>query len=567
MLQQGSSSRRSLHGNDFHTLTSPSRRDSLSIPRAVDARSASTIDLFYIPDATVSRRHSTLVANRSDNNGNGAPMRQYNKPNFASFSTSSLPSTRNRPSRYDNMNMNMNMNMDMNMNNHTTSDHNAHPQYRCRPNPSRRHSLMTIPEKYSGSRYSLRSSPPTYSNPRVRKELTPFQLQRKQMKSAFQFPNGENFTPRNQIARLPPSSTFPDSPSSSSSPLTQAGVSSSTDNDSIATGTNNRSPQQTKATDANQKSESESPKAIRSNSKKISRFFRKIWSSKSSNSTDSVEENSKTKQKRKNPERVVPEPITSLDQPVEIIKQSFSTVNNHETAVPSIKDSGIVQELTALGDNNRIPVLPPPRSPNRPTLSDKRTKKLYYCSQDSSNEDIAPEEKSTVFLKRLQDEWSTVYLNKLPLTASVPSSLSTTTDAANSSFINSSISSPAPSSSSSSSLVSRGPMQSISSSPTPAPSSGSSKSKNAVKSLRFADEIYVNDTWSAADYCRCDNTFLNNFSKGKSQDITNPSTFVGNNLSSTKNISNIEIKMEVNEFKRKEMRVHQDSAKYTHYYL
>ncbi len=103
---------------------------------------------------------------------------------------------------------------------------------------------------------------PTYSNPRVRKELTPFQLQRKQMKSAFQFPNGENFTPRNQIARLPPSSTFPDSPSSSSLPLTQAGGSSSTDNDSIATGTNNRSPQQTKAADANQKSESESPKAI-----------------------------------------------------------------------------------------------------------------------------------------------------------------------------------------------------------------------------------------------------------------------------------------------------------------
>ncbi|QHS72944.1 uncharacterized protein SPAR_E02330 [Saccharomyces paradoxus] len=556
MIQQGSSSRRSLHGNDFHTLAS-SRRDSLNIPRAVGARSASTIDLFYIPDATVSRRHSTLVASRSENKAKGAPMRQYNKPNFASSSTSSLPSTKNRSSPYDNMN------------NHCATDHSVLPQYHCRPNSSRRHSLMTIPEKYSGSRYSLRSSPPTYSNPRVRKELTPFQLQRKQMKTAFQFPNGENFTPRNQIARFPPSSSaLPNSPSTSSLPLTQAGGSSSIDNHSIATGTTNRSPKQTNVIGADQNAESESPKAIRSNSKKISRFFRKIWSSKSSKSTDTIEENNKTKQKRKNPERVVPEPITSLEQPVEITKQSFSIVNNQETALPLIRDSDIVQELNALGDGNKIPVLPPPRSPNRPTLSDKRTTKLYYRNQDSSSEDIAPEEKNTVFLKRLQDEWSTVYLNKLPLTASVPSSLSTTADAANSSFINSSTSSPVPSSSSSSSLVSRGPMQSISSSsPTPAPSSGSSKSKNTVKSLRFAEEIYVNDTWSAVDYCRCDNTFLNNFSKVKSQDIANPSTFVGNNLSSTKNISNIEIKLEVNEFKRKEMRVHQDSARYTHYYL
>lgn len=188
MIQQSSASRRSLHGNDFRTLT-PSRGDSLNIPRAVGARSASTIDLFYIPDATISRRHSTLVAARPDNNSNGALMHQYNKPNFASSSTSSLPSTKNRPSRYEKM-----------YDNNNAPDYRTHSQYNSKSNSSRRHSLMTIPEKYSGSRYSLRSSPPTYSNPRVRKELTPFQLQRRQMKTAFQFPNGENFTPRSQIA-------------------------------------------------------------------------------------------------------------------------------------------------------------------------------------------------------------------------------------------------------------------------------------------------------------------------------------------------------------------------------
>ncbi|EHN02654.1 YER158C-like protein [Saccharomyces cerevisiae x Saccharomyces kudriavzevii VIN7] len=555
MIQQSSSSRRSLHGNECHNLTSSFRRDSLNIPRAVGARSSSTIDLFYIPDAAVSRRHSTLVTARSDNNSKGAPLRHYNRPNFASSSTSSLPSTKHCPSRYENIN-------------NSTTEYNEHPQYNRMPNPSRRHSLMTIPEKCSGARYSLRSSPPTYSNPRVRKELTPFQLQRKQMKTAFQFPNGENFTPRNQKPKFPPPSLIlPSSPYTSSLPLTPVSCSSPMNIRSIATPTVNQPFKKSNVDGDNAKVEPESPKLIRSNSKKISRFFRKIWSSKSSNSTDVVEENYKTKQKRKNPERNVPKPITSLEQPVEIERQSSFTVNNQEAFSPPTENSALVQELTALGNNTKIPVLPPPRSPNRPTLSDKQSTKLYYCNQDSSNEDIAPVENTSVFLKRLQVEWPTVYLNKLPLTASVPSSLSTTAEAANSSFVNSPRSSPGPSSSSSSSLVSRGPMQSISSSPTPIPSSRSSKSKSAIKSLRFADEIYVNDTWSPADYCRCDNTFLDNFSKVKIQDVVSTSSFIGNNLSSTKNISNIEIKMEVNEFKRKEMRVHQESARFTHFYL
>ncbi|EJS43955.1 YER158C [Saccharomyces arboricola H-6] len=560
MIQQRSSSRRSFHGNDFRTLTPSSRRDSLNIPRAVDVRSSSTIDLFCIPDATVSRRHSSLVALRPDNNASNtraAPMRHYNKCNFASSSTSSLPTAKNRPPRYENMS------------NDSMMDYNIHPQINYRPNSSRRHSLMTIPEKYSGSRPSLRSSPPTYSNPRLRKELTPFQLQRKQMKTAFQFPNGENFTPRKQIPRSsPPSSTLLDSPPASSVPLTAVPRPSLIDNRPITAPVTCQPLKITNANGYASKPEIESPKSIKSNSKKISSFFRKIWSSKSSNSTDSTEENNKTKQKRKNPGRVVPEPITSLEQPVEIERGCPSTVTNQETFLPPIKDFDLVQEFTALGDS-QIPVLPPPRSPNRPTLLDKRTTKLYYGIRDPSNKDIAPEENADIFLKRLRDEWSTVYLNKLPLTASIPSSLSTTVYTASPSSVNSSVSSPVPSSSSSSSsLVSRCPGQSMSSSsPTPVPSSGSSKSKNTSKSLRFANEIYVNDTWSPVDYCRCDNTFLDNFSKVKSQDISNSSTLIGNNLSSTKNISNIEIKMEVNEFKKREMRVHQDSARYTHYYL
>lgn len=560
MIQQNSSSRRSLHGNDFHTLAS-SRRDFSNIPRAVDARSSSTIDLFYMPDAAVSKRHSTLVTPRTDNNIRVASMRpNNNRPNFASSSTSSLPSTRNRSSRYENIN------------NNSAIDNNVHPQFNYRPHLSKRHSLMSIPERYTDNRYNLRSSPPTYTNPRIRKELTPFQLQRKQMKTAFQFPNGENFTPRNQNPKLPPS-TLPHSSSTSSLPLMPAPSipkSLSISNLPAVAPPTYQSPKKTTtaANSGDSKVEPESPKLIRSNSKKISHFFRKIWSSKSSNSTDSIDENVKTKQKRKNPERFVPEPITSLEQPVEIEKQSSFTVNNEVAFLPSIENSDLVNELAAFGDSNKIPIIPPPRSPNRPTLSDKRTTKLYYSNQDSSNEDVTPVENTSVFLRRLRDEWSTVYLNKLPLTASVPSSLSTAAEVPNSSFINSPPSSPAPSSSSSSSLVSRGPTQSISSSsPTPALSSMSSKSKNAAKSLRFANEIYVNETWSPVDYCRCDNSFLDNFSKVKSQDIANPSAFTGNNFSSTKNISNIEIKMEVNEFKRREMRVHQNSTRYTHYYL
>lgn len=57
---------------------------------------------------------------------------------------------------------------------------------------------------YSSSNYSLEPQNSLNSIPERRQPhyvLTPYQLQRKQMKGAFQFPNGENFTPRNKLPR------------------------------------------------------------------------------------------------------------------------------------------------------------------------------------------------------------------------------------------------------------------------------------------------------------------------------------------------------------------------------
>lgn len=69
------------------------------------------------------------------------------------------------------------------------------------------------------------------------------------------------------------------------------------------------------------------------------------------------------------------------------------------------------------------------------------------------------------------------------------------------------------------------------------------------KRLRFADEIYVNDTWSQYDYQRSDKGFIKN--RRRMMQLEKGGFIQA-------------IKIELNEFKRNEMVVHQESVRFTH---
>lgn len=72
------------------------------------------------------------------------------------------------------------------------------------------------------------------------------------------------------------------------------------------------------------------------------------------------------------------------------------------------------------------------------------------------------------------------------------------------------------------------------------------------RQLRFSGSIYVNDTWSPHEYERCDKKFIKN--RRRMMQLENE-RFVQ------------AIKFELNEYKRNDMIVHQDSAQYTHFFL
>lgn len=72
------------------------------------------------------------------------------------------------------------------------------------------------------------------------------------------------------------------------------------------------------------------------------------------------------------------------------------------------------------------------------------------------------------------------------------------------------------------------------------------------KSLRFAHDVYVKHTWSPIEYFRSDKRFIRE--RRRMMQLEN-SGFVNS------------IKRELNEYKRDEMAVHIDSAKFTHFFV
>lgn len=80
------------------------------------------------------------------------------------------------------------------------------------------------------------------------------------------------------------------------------------------------------------------------------------------------------------------------------------------------------------------------------------------------------------------------------------------------------------------------------------------------KRLRFSSEVYLTDTWAAEVYERSDDIFLDNFIE-----VESPHP-LGNENGANTTTQKPEIKREINEFKRKEMMVHENSRHMTHFY-
>lgn len=80
------------------------------------------------------------------------------------------------------------------------------------------------------------------------------------------------------------------------------------------------------------------------------------------------------------------------------------------------------------------------------------------------------------------------------------------------------------------------------------------------KKFRFADFVYLTDTWAAEVYERSDDGFLDNFIEVES---SNP---LRNESGANTTTQKPEIKKEINEFKRTEMVVHEHSRHMTHFY-
>lgn len=86
----------------------------------------------------------------------------------------------------------------------------------------------------------------------------------------------------------------------------------------------------------------------------------------------------------------------------------------------------------------------------------------------------------------------------------------------------------------------------------PVSSTKEAKDVSQNKRLRFAQEIYVNDTWSPLDYQRSDKRFIKN--RRRMMQLENEGFIRA-------------IKVELNEYKKTEMVVHQDSVRFTHLFL
>ena len=170
-----------------------------------------------------------------------------------------------------------------------------------------------------------------------------------------------------------------------------------------------------------------------------------------------------------------------------------------------------------------------------PSSSSKSGAHAQNSSTSSSSrsgrlsEEVSSQGFEDKFFERLQNDWEKVHLNDTPQHSSsssspVSSSLSSRSETSVNSFNETSFSS-------------------VTS------SSNSDNMSGAKKTVKFATEVYVNETFSPDEYERCIDQWKLNGGITK---------FVGGDTS-------LEIKLEINNFKKFEMSVHSDSMNFTHF--
>ncbi|CCD24261.1 uncharacterized protein NDAI_0C06020 [Naumovozyma dairenensis CBS 421] len=363
-----------------------------------------------------------------------------------------------------------------------------------------------------------------------KKDLTPYQIQRRQMKTSFQFPNGESFTPRSQFPNS--SQILPSSfPSDSTTSILSSLVPSEEESSTISKNNNNNSVKRSKSittsflrlkrTDTNdddKDTDNKTTKSIkRSNSQRIGSFFKNFISTKKT---------------------VESSDIGPLN-------------NNYNTS-----DEDLNRKFADLGKHpeDKVTNMPPARSPNRPTLTDTQSAKRFYqkcvdpTTADATN---IPSSESDTTLDRLKQEWETVNIIENPTSSPNPKTVATqalktksgTNDSTDSSTSSSSLTSSLNTGYSTSTTVSTPTSISL------------LKANNGKKSLRFATTISLMQTYSPLEYER-----------GGLEPTSDKSPY-GDKVVFLKDYGFInEIKLEINEFKRNEMNVHHDSSKFTHYF-
>lgn len=398
------------------------------------------------------------------------------------------------------------------------------------------------------------------NNEPKKKELTPYQLQKKQMKASFQFPNGESFTPRNQFPNsnieIPP---FTKQDSNVKENVSQIPESTRASNDISTKPVSNPSVigrsksmshmTRDKTSDSTLFNQMEEPKLKRTNSQKLGSFFKKFLprNNSSSSSLSTIRSGSPSRS---------PSPVKLENIKVEKKVQS-ETETVSESSVMFVPTLDPKRKLCDTDNNQKEPksesknanpskdqaiISPPVRSPNRPALENNETAKLFYHSLDGSlssttmtdTESSKPnnlEVSDTLMipektLKRLYQDWEKVTINKPKIKILTSTSVNSST-----------------SSTSLPSSLNTG-------------YSSATSSSTASKSLRFAKEITISETYSPFEYLRAD------------PDTSTTKSLYGDNLVYLKGHGFInEIKFEINQYKRNEMSVHEMSNVNTHYFV
>lgn len=659
-------------GNSTRTNNSIAYRNGTAHSNRMIPRSNSTSDLFDIP----------LYGN-GNNRKKKFPIKQspaLRQPLRASHSTTSLASHNsggvpahiqrsqpqaNIPQKYDQHHKKRYRRMEIQHQpqQQRLPNYDYQPQHSFAYNTHSGNSLNPIPERHQ-ARHPANNL------------LTPYQLQRRQMKSSFQFPNGENFTPRNRLgAPLPRSNSAislnnskgsplyassrsqsmnslplkvdrlpnPMIVASSSSPVTSASSTSSnnsmrehssSDSTNLSSGPSTHSSSTALVKDAISQGDFVKKKPSvsisvhsqntiqvdkndikvktnaqpKSKKSKLGNFFRRIFFSSSSSSSSSsfpssssssfiapsvrssllISTKKREKRRKEEPETSISS-ITTLPVTTDLPKEKLKAETSPSKKSNSIAEDGFSVGLSDNDGNDDeeddddddmlmdtdlvFDSLLLKANSNRQSSLQKQNdlhKKLQKLTSSDNSYDVVAEQKkeSNANLEEesaidyeLIAEFSKLgeYIDQTPINATtssphLPPRSTRRPTLANKESARSFYHPNHVGSDSSEELLRRlyRDWKAVHIDDTHSPFAEVKPLDSKLKTLRFSGDIYVNDTWSPLEYQRSDKKFIKN--RRRMMQLENEG-FIQ------------EIKIELNEFKRSDMIVHEESVQFTHYFL